>query len=153
MSKLDKLKMLLPMEELEISAQQQIYTALELPFLEKLAIMPDCHTGYSLPIGGVALLNNVISPPYVGYDIGCGMVCLNTGDYYKRFFDDRQDIYGRIKTYIPHGFDHQKHAKPYPEFKSASGDRELDKTINELIGTSLHTLGGGKVIASRPQLN
>jgi len=54
MSKLDKLKSLIPLHELEQSAQQQIYNALNLDFLIKLAIMPDCHTGYTLPIGGVA---------------------------------------------------------------------------------------------------
>ena len=60
------------------SAQQQIYATLELDFLEKLAIMPDCHTGYTLPIGGVAILNEVISPEYIGYDQGCGMCCIIT---------------------------------------------------------------------------
>lgn len=68
---LHKLRTLIPMEELEYEAQQQIYNALNLDFLKLLAIMPDCHTGYTLPIGGVALLDNVISPEYVGYDEGC----------------------------------------------------------------------------------
>ena len=60
-----KLRSLIPMWELEQSAQTQIYDALKLEFLLALAIMPDCHTGYSLPIGGVALLDSVISPGYV----------------------------------------------------------------------------------------
>lgn len=78
MSKLDKLSTLIPLHDLEQSAQQQIYDALGLDFLIKLAVMPDCHTGYTLPIGGVALLDNVISPEYVGYDIGCGMCHITT---------------------------------------------------------------------------
>ncbi|MCK5018715.1 MAG: RtcB family protein [Candidatus Peribacteraceae bacterium] len=71
MANLEKLATLIPMNEIEIGAQQQIYNALKLDFLIKLAVMPDVHQGYSLPIGGVALLDGVISPSYVGYDIGC----------------------------------------------------------------------------------
>jgi len=71
MVNLEKLKTMILIEELEQGAQQQIYNALELDFLKTLAIMPDCHQGYTLPIGGVALLDGVISPEYVGYDIGC----------------------------------------------------------------------------------
>ena len=55
MANLEKLKSLIPLTELEWGAQQQIYEALELDFLKTLAIMPDCHQGYLLPIGGVAL--------------------------------------------------------------------------------------------------
>ena len=68
MSKIDKLATLIPLEKLEQEAQAQIYNAIEYEFLVKLAIMPDCHTGYSLPIGGVALLDGVISPVYVGFN-------------------------------------------------------------------------------------
>ncbi len=71
MASLEKLKSLIPIHEIEQSAQTQIYANLELDFLKVLAIMPDVHMGYTLPIGGVALLDNVISPEYVGYDIGC----------------------------------------------------------------------------------
>ena len=45
-----------------------------------MAIMPDVHMGYDMPIGGVALLDNAICPAYVGYDIGCGVICVIT-DY------------------------------------------------------------------------
>jgi len=49
---LEKLRCMIPITDLENSAQQQIYQALDLDFLITLAIMPDCHTGYTLPIGG-----------------------------------------------------------------------------------------------------
>lgn len=38
------------------------------------AIMADGHPGYSVPIGGVVLLNDSISPAFIGYDIGCMMM-------------------------------------------------------------------------------
>lgn len=66
-----KLKSLLPISEIDEGALEQIHKALEQPFLEKLVVLPDVHKGYSLPIGAVAQLNGVISPDYVGYDIGC----------------------------------------------------------------------------------
>jgi tRNA-splicing ligase RtcB len=39
---------------------------------EKVALMPDNHLGYGVPIGGVVAYKDAISPTGVGYDIGCG---------------------------------------------------------------------------------
>ena len=105
--KLKKLSTLIPIHELEIDAQNQVYDALKLDFLIKLAIMPDCHTGYSLPIGGVALLDSVISPGYVGYDIGCGM-CYVVTDFIAEDFFKRENrkykIFEEIYEKVPVGF-------------------------------------------------
>ena len=38
----------------------------------KVALMPDNHLGYGVPIGGVVAYRDSISPTGVGYDIGCG---------------------------------------------------------------------------------
>jgi tRNA-splicing ligase RtcB (3'-phosphate/5'-hydroxy nucleic acid ligase) len=38
----------------------------------KVALMPDNHKGYGVPIGGVVAYKDAISPTGVGYDIGCG---------------------------------------------------------------------------------
>lgn len=38
----------------------------------------DNHLGYSMPIGGVVAYRNQISPSGVGYDIGCGNLCVKT---------------------------------------------------------------------------
>lgn len=142
---LDKLRTLIPLEQLEQEAQQQIYTALNLDFLKTLAIMPDCHTGYSLPIGGVALLDNVISPNYVGYDIGCGMCCVIidvTADIIEK---NKQQIYDDICKRIPVGFDlRDKPINGVSAFSSASGDKELNKRVEEKLEYQMGTLGGGK---------
>jgi len=37
-----------------------------------VALMPDNHKGYGVPIGGVVAYRDAISPIGVGYDIGCG---------------------------------------------------------------------------------
>jgi len=39
---------------------------------DRVALMPDNHLGYGVPIGGVVAYKDAISPTGVGYDIGCG---------------------------------------------------------------------------------
>jgi tRNA-splicing ligase RtcB len=145
--KTNKLASLIPIYELEQSAQQQIYNNLALDFLLKLAIMPDCHTGYLLPIGGVALLDNVISPEYVGYDEGCGMCCIVTDiPYYDILKNDKknQKLFDKIYKYIPVGYNMKgDNFNDFPEFKSATGDKALNKKVNERLLKQLGTLGGG----------
>lgn len=143
MSKLDKLASLLDIHMLEQGAQQQIYDALNLDFLIKLAIMPDCHTGYALPIGGVALLDNVISPGYVGYDIGCGMCCVITDEEVKWDEREKVKIFQDILNVVPTGKKSREKSIPYLQFKSASGDKAFTKVINETLGRQLGTLGSG----------
>ena len=144
---IEKLSTLIPMHELEQEAQQQIYYNLNLWFLEKLAIMPDCHPGYLLPIGGVALLNNVISPNYVGYDQGCGMCCVITQINYKEILKDEKrnkKIFNQIYREIPVGFNSREdNYFNHPEFKSASGNKELNQKVNNKLISQLGTLGGG----------
>lgn len=41
-------------------------------------LMPDCHQGYVLPVGGVLITEDTIVQAGSGYDIGCGIVCLQT---------------------------------------------------------------------------
>jgi tRNA-splicing ligase RtcB len=52
-----------------------------LPGIFKAMAMPDIHSGYGFPIGGVAAFdwhNGVISPGGVGYDINCGVRLIRT---------------------------------------------------------------------------
>ncbi len=56
------------------NAINQLKTALSLPVAVGGAGMPDLHKGYSLPIGGVVVLDQAISPAFVGYDISCMMM-------------------------------------------------------------------------------
>ncbi len=43
--------------------------------------MPDGHLGYAIPIGGVVAYEDTISPSGVGFDIGCGVMAVNTRDF------------------------------------------------------------------------
>jgi len=128
---------------LEQEAQQQIYDALNLDFLKILAVMPDCHVGYSLPIGGVALLDGVISPAYVGYDIGCGMCCIITDEDAFCIDGKGVDIFDDIYEKIPVGFNSRVKEMKYESFKSASGDKVLDKKVAGRLWVQIGTLGSG----------
>jgi len=46
-----------------------------------VALMPDFHVGYGMPIGGVFATEGGIVPNAVGVDIGCGMQALGLGIY------------------------------------------------------------------------
>ncbi len=61
--------------EIEEQAKYQLYDALKLPVSVAGALMPDAHSGYGLPIGGVLATKNSVIPYGVGVDIGCRM-CL-----------------------------------------------------------------------------
>ncbi len=63
-------------EQIEEAALHQMYQAAKLPVSVAGALMPDAHSGYGLPIGGVLAVDNAVIPYGVGVDIGCRM-CLS----------------------------------------------------------------------------
>lgn len=60
-------------ENLEDEAVQQMRDACRLPVAFRGALMPDAHTGYGLPIGGVLATTGSVIPYAVGVDIACRM--------------------------------------------------------------------------------
>lgn len=80
---------------------RQINDAAQLPVTLRVALMPDAHIGYGLPIGGVAALEGALAPYMVGVDIGCRM--------HATIFDRnpihlRQDKRGYVKLLQDHTF-------------------------------------------------
>ena len=59
--------------ELEPMSLEQMENACSLPISVGGALMPDAHTGYGLPIGGVLAVRNAVIPYAVGVDIACRM--------------------------------------------------------------------------------
>ncbi len=142
----DKIKSLIDLSEIEPEALKQIYDVASLDIVKKLAIMPDVHTGYDLCIGGVALVDGHISPSFVGYDIGCGMCFVNTGVKKEEIFrskKDKEKIAQEIYKVIPVGKNIRKKPLDYKHFRSASGDKNLSKKVNDKLFLSLGTLGSG----------
>jgi len=144
MKNVEKLKTLIPLTLLEDEALKQIEKNLEVPFLKKLVILPDCHSGYDLPVGAVALLDGYVSASYVGVDIGCGMCSVRTPIKVDSLNEkDKKHIFEQTYKKIPVGFERRKKGLPYRKFYSASGDKHLNKSVNEILNISLGTLGGG----------
>jgi tRNA-splicing ligase RtcB len=59
--------------DLEAHSIQQMENACRLPVSVAGALMPDAHTGYGLPIGGVLAARDAVIPYAVGMDIACRM--------------------------------------------------------------------------------
>lgn len=73
-------------------AKHQLYTALKLPIAKAGALMPDGHSGYGLPIGGVLAAKDAVIPYGVGVDIGCRM-CLSIYDIPASYLEGHKDKY------------------------------------------------------------
>src|SRR5216110_1961573 len=69
--------------EMDEAVYEQISNVATLPGITRYALcMPDGHSGYGFPIGGVAAMDvhegGVISPGGIGFDINCGMRLVTT---------------------------------------------------------------------------
>ena len=75
-----------------------------LPFAYKhVALMPDAHLGYGMPIGGVLATDDVVIPNAVGVDIGCGMIAAKTGLTLDEMTPKLDRILKQIQAVIPTG--------------------------------------------------
>lgn len=140
--------------DIESGAMEQAVHLASLPFTFKhVALMPDAHQGYGMPIGGVLATDDVIIPNAVGVDIGCGMCAIQTPWLTEQVGDTLKKILSRIREQIPIGFAHHKVAQdislmPMPEmirtsipiasFSYVIVKREFSNAL-----TQVGTLGGG----------
>lgn len=108
-----------------------------------VAIMPDCHQGYGMPIGGVIACDKAVIPNAVGVDIGCGMVARQTDFKYENLkVMDVSLILEEVKMLIPVGFNHHQEAQTWSGFDDAP---DIPIVLRELQSArfQLGTLGGG----------
>ena len=82
-------------ENIKNEAVNQLFTSLKLPISIQGALMPDAHSGYGLPIGGVLATENAVIPYGVGIDIGCSM-CLSILDTPVSYLDGSKEKYEKI---------------------------------------------------------
>jgi len=132
-------------DDIEEGALEQAKHLTELPFAFKhIAIMPDTHQGYGMPIGGVMATKDVIVPNAVGVDIGCGMCAVKTS-LTDIDTDTLKKIMGEIRKVIPVGF--KKHQEMQDESLMPNGNNipEEGIVLKEWNNArkSLGTLGGG----------
>ena len=81
-------------EFIEAGAMQQMHNAAKLPISAAGALMPDAHSGYGLPIGGVLATENAVIPYGVGVDIGCRM-CLSVFDIPPAELSEKEKFFAR----------------------------------------------------------
>jgi tRNA-splicing ligase RtcB (3'-phosphate/5'-hydroxy nucleic acid ligase) len=85
---------------------QQIANVAHLPGIVNYSYaMPDAHSGYGFPIGGVAAFDiddGIVSPGGVGYDINCGVRLLRT-DFSHRDLVDKQRLLDELFKEVPAG--------------------------------------------------
>ena len=110
-----------------------------------VALMPDFHVGYGMPIGGVFATSGGVVPNAVGVDIGCGMIAVRTDVEADTL--DRATLEGlrrSIHARVPVGFKH--HEKPQSLWEGAEVDPERAPVIArnfEAARSQVGTLGGG----------
>ncbi|MBQ3287923.1 MAG: RtcB family protein [Kiritimatiellae bacterium] len=113
-----------------------------------VALMPDAHLGYGMPIGGVIAAEDAVIPAAVGVDIGCGMIATETDIPAERFADMsfRRAFQERLKERIPvgEGVSHNETQdwEGFEEYTENNGVRS-DLWPSKLDRMNLGTLGGG----------
>lgn len=132
------------LDDLEPGAMKQAENLANLPFLHKhVAIMPDAHQGYGMPIGGVIATKGVIIPNAVGVDIGCGVCALRTS--LKSISKNKlRKVIRMAKRKIPLGFKHHNQAQDRA-WMPTLGNKQLPIVRSEYTHAlhQLGTLGGG----------
>ena len=132
---------------MEEGALEQAKNLANLPFIHKhIAIMPDSHQGYGMPIGGVMATEGVIIPNAVGVDIGCGMSVIELPLTVSELQPNLKEIIGQIRERVPVGFNSHSEPQdviwmPYrPDYPKELWivDDQMNKATHQ-VGT----LGGG----------
>ncbi|MFW2368229.1 MAG: RtcB family protein [Desulforhopalus sp.] len=141
------------LDDIDPEALAQARNLANLPFtFRHIAIMPDAHSGYGMPIGGVLAARGAVIPNAVGVDIGCGMCAVKTSiteidrQSLKSILGSDGNNRG-IRARVPLGFKHQKHAQDerlMPDL--APLDKVEESRVIQLYQGALKqlgTLGGG----------
>jgi tRNA-splicing ligase RtcB (3'-phosphate/5'-hydroxy nucleic acid ligase) len=128
---------------IEKEALAQMDRAMRLPVSICGALMPDAHSGYGLPIGGVlATQENIVIPYAVGVDIACRM-CLSVYDLPASLMTEYPGRFKKLigdHTVFGVGGTNKNHIDTTvfdrPEWKSTEIIRSLQNKAYSQLGTS-----------------
>lgn len=148
----EKIPIKMWLTDIEDGAMKQAMNLANLPFaFDHIAVMPDAHSGFGMPIGTVLATNDVIIPNAVGVDIGCGMHSIKT-DLTDIKKEDLVKILTDIRENIPVGFKHREKECDLSRMPGGQRLYALDEgnswtpTINHQFRDAqkqMGTLGGG----------
>ncbi len=148
------------LEAIEPGCLEQAVNLSNLPFIHKhVALMPDTHQGYGMPIGGVIACEKAIIPNAVGVDIGCGMSFVQTNIPARLLteIETPNGILGKavaanIMRNVPIGFerhDKMQSSGALDSFEYSDSDEQRSRHLKLYEGCfpnayyQLGTLGGG----------
>ena len=125
-----------------------------LPVARKhIALMPDAHGGYGMPIGGVLFTERAVVPYAIGMDIGCGVILVDLHLKRDQLMSDKDGRFAltlkMTKDKVPTGFETHKLAYTEEEalnlmdVQSPPRESSLDPYWFDKSLPQLGTLGGG----------
>ena len=132
----------------EGAVKQAVNLAHHPALVHHVALMPDAHQGYGMPIGGVVAAKGAVIPAAVGVDIGCGMIATETDIPAEAFAEMsfRRAFQEKLKARIPvgEGVSHKTTQSwdGFEEYTANNGMRS-DLWPSKLDRMNLGTLGGG----------
>jgi tRNA-splicing ligase RtcB len=139
----------------EAGALEQATNLTRLPFaLHHVALMPDAHQGYGMPIGGVLFADKTIVPYAVGVDIGCGVALIETSMFRSALLRPDHDVSVSVQRFLdqvardvpvgngPQAQHRSPRGEPFAPTVSDKGSGVLRDAIHA-AETQLGTLGGG----------
>ncbi|WP_417910634.1 RtcB family protein [Candidatus Electronema sp. PJ] len=135
------------LDDIEATALAQARNLANHPFtFSHVAIMPDAHAGYGMPIGGVLACDGAVICNAVGVDIGCGM-CAEQTSLSSLDRETLKKILGLVRTAVPVGFDHHKQQQERSLLPDLARLDQVEKSIvREQFQAGckqIGTLGGG----------
>lgn len=135
------------LDDIEASALAQACNLANHPYtFSHVAIMPDAHAGYGMPIGGVLACDGAVICNAVGVDIGCGVCAVQTS-LPSLDCETLKKILGRVRIAVPVGFDHHKRQQDRNLLPDLARLDQVEKAIvREQFQAGckqLGTLGGG----------
>lgn len=110
---------------------------------EAFCLMADNHKGYGMPVGGVAVYKDKISPAGVGFDIACGNKAVKTNLKYSDVMDSLTEIADKIWNNLSFGIGRKNAERVEDELFGdlawqidfLKGNVDLKKKAQEQLGT------------------
>lgn len=124
---------------------EQTRNLANLPFaFHHVALMPDAHVGYGMPIGGVLAAVGEVIPHAVGLDIGCGVRAWCTQIPAAEMRACRDGILRQVQRDVPQGFDWHRSSQAH-RTELFSEVPDVDALIAEVekAERQVGSLGGG----------
>lgn len=121
--------------------------------VNRVALAPDAHCGFGVPIGCILATDKAVIPNAVGVDIGCSMSACKTNieaaavsrDTLREIIGDTQGRKSGLYAIIPVGVNHHKEKQPHPLFDETERweNTRVCRAEYDSAQYQIGTMGGG----------